>query len=346
MKGLLVNELASNVRFLGNSLFAPLAWAINLIGSYAFNNLVHDIEVMHYDFVRLHEWKRSEFGNKGEREKPKTKLFAPCCMLSAETVEHIDAFEHVEDEGNLFSKFIAVELLGLHEHWSFWSTAHHEECSFDIRESEVEDLFYKYGRILDIELKVPPRPPCFCFVEFANARDAEDAIRGRDGYNFDGCRLRVTQNFDHLFWVMSFIVRGLPSSASWQDLKDHMRKAGDVCFAEISRDSKGTFGLVDYTNSDDMEYAIRKLDDTEFRNPWTKTYIEWKTLHDVLFSGVILSVLCGFDGCKSVSRSPVKSRSASPVKPARCKVPDPIKTARVNCSLVSNGEEQESLELY
>ncbi|KAJ0452201.1 putative RNA recognition motif domain, nucleotide-binding alpha-beta plait domain superfamily [Helianthus annuus] len=61
----------------------------------------------------------------------------------------------------------------------------------DIREREVEDLFYKYGRILDIELKIPPRPPCYCFVEFANARDAEDAIRGRDGYNFDGCRLRV-----------------------------------------------------------------------------------------------------------------------------------------------------------
>ncbi|KAL7003779.1 Serine/arginine-rich splicing factor sr34a [Sarracenia purpurea var. burkii] len=61
----------------------------------------------------------------------------------------------------------------------------------DIKEWEIEDLFYKYGRILDIELKIPPRPPCYCFVEFDNARDAEDAIRGRDGYNFDGCRLRV-----------------------------------------------------------------------------------------------------------------------------------------------------------
>lgn len=66
---------------------------------------------------------------------------------------------------------------------------------------------------------------------------------------------------------ITVIVRGLPSSASWQDLKvtfmsnaysffyyvaafltrikckffsqDHMRKAGDVCFAEVARDSKG-----------------------------------------------------------------------------------------------------------
>ncbi|XP_076898593.1 serine/arginine-rich splicing factor SR34A-like [Bidens hawaiensis] len=173
----------------------------------------------------------------------------------------------------------------------------------DIKEWEVEDLFYKYGRILDIELKIPHRPPCYCFVEFANARDAEDAIRGRDGYNFDGCRLRVElahgsrgqsssgdgrgsyggggrgRGGGGRFGISQrseyrVIVRGLPSSASWQDLKDHMRKAGDVCFAEVSRDSKGTFGLVDYTNYDDMKYAIRKLDDTEFRNPWTRTYIE------------------------------------------------------------------------
>jgi hypothetical protein len=29
-------------------------------------------------------------------------------------------------------------------------------------------------------------------LQFEEARDAEDAIRGRDGYNFDGCRLRVS----------------------------------------------------------------------------------------------------------------------------------------------------------
>lgn len=61
----------------------------------------------------------------------------------------------------------------------------------DIREREVEDLFYKYGRIRDIDLKTPSRPPAFAFVTFDDHRDAEDAIYGRDGYNFDGARLRV-----------------------------------------------------------------------------------------------------------------------------------------------------------
>ncbi|KAF5808646.1 putative RNA recognition motif domain, nucleotide-binding alpha-beta plait domain superfamily [Helianthus annuus] len=61
----------------------------------------------------------------------------------------------------------------------------------DIREREVEDLFYKYGPIAHIELKVPPRPPGYAFVEFEEARDADDAIGGRDGYDFDGHKLRV-----------------------------------------------------------------------------------------------------------------------------------------------------------
>ncbi|CAI9274187.1 unnamed protein product [Lactuca saligna] len=188
----------------------------------------------------------------------------------------------------------------------------------DIREWEVEDLFYKYGRILDMELKIPPRPPCYCFVEFESGRDAEDAVRGRDGYNFDGCRLRVelahggrgqsSSSGDYRSsgggsgrYGISLVVRGLPSSASWQDLKDHMRKASDVCFAQVSRDSEGTFGVVDYTNYEDMKYAIRKLDDTEFRNPWTKTYIRVRK----------------YDSRSRSSLGRSVSRSASPAKPAR-----------------------------
>ncbi|GAB2219040.1 hypothetical protein Drorol1_Dr00006667 [Drosera rotundifolia] len=43
----------------------------------------------------------------------------------------------------------------------------------------------QYGLIVGIELKIPPRPPGFAFVEFEDERDAEDAIRGRDGYDFE-----------------------------------------------------------------------------------------------------------------------------------------------------------------
>lgn len=56
---------------------------------------------------------------------------------------------------------------------------------------------------------------------------------------------------------------GLPPSGSWQDLKDHMREAGDVCYADVYRD--GT-GVVEYLRHDDMKYALRKLDDTKFKS--------------------------------------------------------------------------------
>ncbi|KAH8957219.1 hypothetical protein BDL97_07G080700 [Sphagnum fallax] len=206
----------------------------------------------------------------------------------------------------------------------------------DVREREIEDLFYKYGRIVDIDLKLPPRPPGYCFIEFEDARDAEDAIRGRDGYNFDQNRLRVelahggrgppssvdrhssysytsTGGGSRSGGVDSggraggasrrseyrVIVTGLPSSASWQDLKDHMRRAGDVCFAQVFRDgSAGTMGIVDFTNYDDMKYAIRKLDDSEFRNPFSRSFIRVKEDK-------------GYGSRKSASRSPSRSRSKS-----------------------------------
>jgi hypothetical protein len=31
------------------------------------------------------------------------------------------------------------------------------------------------------------------------------------------------------------VVSGLPPTASWQDLKDHMRKGGEVTFAQVRR---------------------------------------------------------------------------------------------------------------
>ncbi|KAJ6874502.1 serine/arginine-rich splicing factor SR34A-like [Populus alba x Populus x berolinensis] len=195
----------------------------------------------------------------------------------------------------------------------------------DIRESEIEDLFYKYGRILDVELKIPPRPPCYCFVEVELAHggrgpSSNDRRGGYGGGGGSGGRFGISRHSE-----FRVIVRGLPSSASWQDLKDHMRKAGDVCFAEVSRDSDGTFGVVDYTNHEDMKYAIRKLDDTEFRNPWARAYIRVKQYESSPSRSRSRSRSRSQSSRRnrskslerSVSRSRSKSRSASPLKSSR-----------------------------
>ncbi|KAM7495859.1 hypothetical protein LguiA_020273 [Lonicera macranthoides] len=201
----------------------------------------------------------------------------------------------------------------------------------DIREREVKDLFRKYGPIVHIDLKIPPRPPGYAFVEFDEARDAEDAIRGRDGYDFDGNRLRVelahggrgnSSSRDRYSSHSSsgrggrggisrrsdyrVLVTGLPSSASWQDLKDHMRRAGDVCFSQVFREGGGTTGIVDYTNYDDMKYAIRKLDDSEFRNSFSRGVIRVKEYDSSRSRSRSYSL-----GSRSRSRSYSQSRSRS-----------------------------------
>lgn len=49
----------------------------------------------------------------------------------------------------------------------------------DVSEKDIDDVFYKFGRIVDIDLKTPARPPAFGFVTFQDSRDAEEAVRAR-----------------------------------------------------------------------------------------------------------------------------------------------------------------------
>lgn len=148
----------------------------------------------------------------------------------------------------------------------------------------------------------------FFFFVVVCFSDAEDAVKARDGFDYDGYRLRVefprgagpggnrssrsdrSRNSRGAVTKRSqyrVLVSGLPPryacglhecnslkflflyfvfvvfSGSWQDLKDHMREAGDVCFADTYKD--GT-GVVEFLRYDDMKYAIKKLDDSRFRS--------------------------------------------------------------------------------
>ncbi|XP_050142296.1 uncharacterized protein LOC126618293 [Malus sylvestris] len=113
-----------------------------------------------------------------------------------------------------------------------------------------------------------PCPPSLpLFPEFEDPRDADDAIYGRDGYDFDGVRLRVelahggrhSSSDRYRSYSRSsssrgvsrrsdyrVLVTGLPPSVSWQDPKDHMRRAGDVCFSQVFRD-RGEMPLIALT---------------------------------------------------------------------------------------------------
>lgn len=64
-----------------------------------------------------------------------------------------------------------------------------------------------------------------------------------------------------------------------------MREAGDVCYADVQKDG---MGVVEFLRKEDMEYALRKLDDTKFRSHevgsclWVKSMCvcqSWRNIH-------------------------------------------------------------------
>ena len=94
------------------------------------------------------------------------------------------------------------------------------------------------GRIKACDIKTgrDDRSPAYAFVEMEDPRDAEDAIRGRDGYDFGGSRIRCEAAKGGYVSTSSrgpprrgeFRVRvtGLPTSASWQ-VRNSPRERGE-----------------------------------------------------------------------------------------------------------------------
>lgn len=76
---------------------------------------------------------------------------------------------------------------------------------------------------------------------------------------------RQNENFRDNFRGTRVFVQGIPTHASWQDLKDHFKVAGDVVFASVSIDpstgvSKGC-GVVQYESTEMAENAMKVMRD-------------------------------------------------------------------------------------
>lgn len=167
--------------------------------------------------------------------------------------------------------------------------------TYKIRERDLEKFFRKYGRIKEVSMKNG-----YAFVEFDDHRDADDAVyelngkellgdrvtverargtprgsdqwRGRDGGSGRGYggpprgRSDIPRGRDKYGpptrTEYRVIVENLSSRCSWQDLKDYMRKAGEVTYADAHKLVPNE-GVVEFATYSDMRNAIEKLDDTE-----------------------------------------------------------------------------------
>uniref|UniRef100_A0A3Q4BFP1 RRM domain-containing protein n=1 Tax=Mola mola TaxID=94237 RepID=A0A3Q4BFP1_MOLML len=144
--------------------------------------------------------------------------------------------------------------------------------SYRAREKDVERFFKGYGKILEVDLKNG-----YGFVEFDDPRDADDAVYDLNGKELCGERV-IGQNLKPVLggygrWGRDrygppirtdyrLIVENLSSRCSWQDLKDYMRQAGEVTYADTHKGRKNE-GVIEFRLYSDMKRALEKLDGTE-----------------------------------------------------------------------------------
>ncbi|XP_035618348.1 serine/arginine-rich splicing factor 5-like [Oncorhynchus keta] len=102
------------------------------------------------------------------------------------------------------------------------------------------------------------------------------------------------------------IVENLSSRISWQDLKDLMRKVGEVTFVDAHRTNKNE-GVVEFASHSDMKNALDKLDGTDLNGRKLKLSEDRKSRHSRSRSR----------GSRSYSRSRSRSRSPRSKSPSR-----------------------------
>ena len=96
-------------------------------------------------------------------------------------------------------------------------------------------------------------------------RDRDDSNRTGGGISYAE-KYGPPRNTD-----FRIIVENLSTRVSWQDLKDLMRQAGEVTFADAHKRERN-MGIVDFASMKDMRHAVEKFDDTEFMGRRIKVY--------------------------------------------------------------------------
>merc|ERR1712142_1374421 len=174
--------------------------------------------------------------------------------------------------------------------------------SYRAREKDIERFFRKYGRLREISIKngyaflefddyrdADDAVYDLHGTEFMGERVTVELARGtphgrdKDRWGSRGSRRDRSRSRDRdrrgdrrdggrPIWLDKYgpptrtdyrvIVENLSSRVSWQDLKDFMRSAGEVTYADAHKQRRNE-GVVEFVRYEDVQNAIDKLDDTE-----------------------------------------------------------------------------------
>lgn len=113
-------------------------------------------------------------------------------------------------------------------------------------------------------------------VTYVREEDAARAIQVLNDTDLNGRQIFVredreaakpsTRRTQHADSNTRVYVGNLSFRVAWQDLKDYMKQAGEISYADVLQDSNGRSrgcGLVEYARAEDAQTAIETLHDTE-----------------------------------------------------------------------------------
>ena len=141
----------------------------------------------------------------------------------------------------------------------------------DCRVRDIEKFFEPCGRVHNVLIKQKK----FGFAEFETGRQAEDAVYDLHGKKLLGNRLTVEfskgvrggERERRAPWVSKYgapvrtkyalKVYNLSRAVSWQDLKDELRKGGEITFAEAHTDTARE-GRVEFATMEDLERVMKR----------------------------------------------------------------------------------------
>lgn len=149
--------------------------------------------------------------------------------------------------------------------------------SWSVSWRELKDHMKSVGDVLraDVLTSYDGRSKGCGIVEYASAAEAQKAVEELNNTELMGRQIFVREDREANAagggedgQSKRVYVGNLSWEVAWQDLKDHMRTAGDVQYAEVMTDhdgrSKGC-GIVEFTTADGAKEAIEKLTDTELK---------------------------------------------------------------------------------
>nr|XP_058920156.1 serine/arginine-rich splicing factor 6-like [Kogia breviceps] len=174
---------------------------------------------------------------------------------------------------------------------------HIGRLSYNLREKDIQRFFSGYGHLLEIDLK-----RAYIFVEFKDSRDAGNAVYRLNSRELCGGRVIVEhvvvehvivehargprgERGSYSYGSRSggygsqrtsgrgesgppvhagfrLIVEHLSSRSSWRDLKDFMRRAGEVTYVD-AHEERTNEDVSKFRSYSDMKRALDKLDSTE-----------------------------------------------------------------------------------